>query len=175
MTLTVHSQGWSLPMYILPFLWVLMIIFPLPCWLHMDLSYSHGCTGVFLSDSMKIFPNVDVFLLFSQGRVSSTFSYSTILFNPSFLKFLIPKISLPRSSPVLLSMHDVSHSKYTVSKACFRSWKTKLWKCCTQYASKIGKLSSGHRTGKGNFHSNLKERQCRRMLKLPHNCTHRTR
>ena len=26
-----------------------------------------------------------------------------------------------------------------------------LWKCCTQYASKFGKLSSGHRTGEGQF------------------------
>ena len=26
-----------------------------------------------------------------------------------------------------------------------------LWKCCTQYASIFGKLSSGHRTGKGQF------------------------
>ena len=26
-----------------------------------------------------------------------------------------------------------------------------LWRCCTQYASKFGKLSSGHRTGKGQF------------------------
>ena len=26
-----------------------------------------------------------------------------------------------------------------------------LWKCCTQYASKFGKLTSGHRTGKGVF------------------------
>ena len=26
-----------------------------------------------------------------------------------------------------------------------------LWKCCTQHASKFGKLSSGHRTGKGPF------------------------
>ena len=26
-----------------------------------------------------------------------------------------------------------------------------LWKCCTQYASKFGKLSSGHRTQKGQF------------------------
>ena len=26
-----------------------------------------------------------------------------------------------------------------------------LWKCFTQYASKFGKLSSGHRTGKGQF------------------------
>ena len=33
----------------------------------------------------------------------------------------------------------------------FKSWKTMLWKCCTQYASKFGKLSSGHRTGKGQF------------------------
>ena len=26
-----------------------------------------------------------------------------------------------------------------------------LFKCCTQYASKLGKLSGGHRTGKGQF------------------------
>ena len=26
-----------------------------------------------------------------------------------------------------------------------------LWKCCIQYVSKFGKLSSGHRTGKGQF------------------------
>ena len=26
-----------------------------------------------------------------------------------------------------------------------------LLKCCTQYANKFGKLSSGHRTGKGPF------------------------
>ena len=31
------------------------------------------------------------------------------------------------------------------------SWKMMLWKCCTQYANKFGKLSSGHRTGKGQF------------------------
>ena len=29
-----------------------------------------------------------------------------------------------------------------------KSSKMMLWKCCTQYASKFGKLSSGHRTGK---------------------------
>ena len=33
----------------------------------------------------------------------------------------------------------------------FKSWKMMLWKCCTQYASKFGKLSSGHRTAKGQF------------------------
>ena len=33
----------------------------------------------------------------------------------------------------------------------FKSWKMMLWKCCTQYASKFGKLSSGHRIGKTEF------------------------
>ena len=33
----------------------------------------------------------------------------------------------------------------------FKSWKMMPWKCCTQCASKFGKLSSGHRTGKGQF------------------------
>ena len=33
----------------------------------------------------------------------------------------------------------------------FKSWKMMLWKCCIQYASKFGKLSSGHRTGKSQF------------------------
>ena len=33
--------------------------------------------------------------------------------------------------------------------SCFKSWKMMLFKCCTQYASKFWKLSSGHRTGKG--------------------------
>ena len=30
----------------------------------------------------------------------------------------------------------------------FKSWKMMLWKWCTQYASKFGKVSSSHRTGK---------------------------
>ena len=33
----------------------------------------------------------------------------------------------------------------------FKSWKMMLWKCCTQYGGRFGKLSSGHRTGKGQF------------------------
>ena len=40
----------------------------------------------------------------------------------------------------------------------FQVLKTTLWKCCTQYASIFGKLTSGHRTGKGqfSFHSQRK-------------------
>ena len=33
----------------------------------------------------------------------------------------------------------------------FKILKMMLLKCCTQYASKFGKLSNGHRTGKGQF------------------------
>ena len=33
----------------------------------------------------------------------------------------------------------------------FQILKMMLLKCCTPYASKFGKLSSGHRTGKGQF------------------------
>ena len=57
----------------------------------------------------------------------------------------------------------------------FKILKDDVWKWYTQYASKFGKLSSGHRTGKSQFHSNPKERQCQRMLKLLHNCSHLTR
>ena len=33
-----------------------------------------------------------------------------------------------------------------------------LSKCCTQYASKFGKLSSGHRTGKGQFYISISKK-----------------
>ena len=33
----------------------------------------------------------------------------------------------------------------------FKSWKMMVWKCCIKYASKFGKLSSGHTTGKCQF------------------------
>ena len=33
----------------------------------------------------------------------------------------------------------------------FKSWKMILWKCCTHYVSKFGKLSCSHRTGKDQF------------------------
>ena len=41
---------------------------------------------------------------------------------------------------------------------CQQIWKTQQWP----------------QDWKGHIHSNPKERQCQRMLKLPHNCTHLT-
>ena len=50
--------------------------------------------------------------------------------------------SITRTKLVEVMEFQLSYSK---------SWKMMLWKCCTQYAGKFGKLSSGHRTGKGQF------------------------
>ena len=74
-----------------------------------------------------------------------------------------------------ITMNKASGSD-RIPMSYFKSWKIMLLKCCTQYASKFGKLSSGHRIGKGiyiGFHSNPKG-QCQRMFKLLHNCTHLT-
>ena len=53
--------------------------------------------------------------------------------------------------------------------SCFKSWKMMLWKCCTQYASKFGKLSSGHRTRKGQSSFQF---QRKAMPKNVHTTTH---
>ena len=47
-----------------------------------------------------------------------------------------------------------------VQLSYFKSWKMMLWRCCTQNANKFGKLSSDHRTGKGqfSFHSQRRAR-----------------
>ena len=56
----------------------------------------------------------------------------------------------------------------------FKSSKMMLLKCCTQYASKFGKLSTGHRTGKGVFipipkKGNAKEcSNCRTIALISH-------
>ena len=51
----------------------------------------------------------------------------------------------------------------------FQILKDDAGKCRTQYARKFGKLSSGHKTGKGQFSF-----QCQRMLKLSYNFSHFT-
>ena len=45
---------------------------------------------------------------------------------------------------------------------CQQTWKTQQWPLLS-WKEKVS------------FHSSPKERQCQRMLKLPHNCTHLTR
>ena len=51
-----------------------------------------------------------------------------------------------------------------------------IWKTCAALNMPANLENSAVATGleKVSFHSNPKQRQCQRMLKLPHNCTHLT-
>ena len=64
----------------------------------------------------------------------------------------------------------------------FQILKDDAVKVLHSICQQIWKTQQGlHRTGnstgleKASFHSNPKERQCQRMFKLPHSCTHLTR
>ena len=63
---------------------------------------------------------------------------------------------------------------YGIPVELFQILKDDAVKVLHSYASRFGKLSSGHKTGNVSFHSNPKERHCQRVPKLPHNCTHLT-
>ena len=56
----------------------------------------------------------------------------------------------------------------------FQILKDAAVKCCTQYASNLENSAVATGLEKVSFHSNSMERQCQRMLKLQHNCTHLT-
>ena len=57
--------------------------------------------------------------------------------------------SVKSSGPykALLSIKLVEAMEF--QQSYLKSWKTILWKCCTQNVCKFGEPSSGHRTGKG--------------------------
>ena len=58
-------------------------------------------------------------------------------------------------SEVKWALESISSNKASggdgIPVELFQILKDDAVKCCTQYASKFGKLSSGHRTGKGQF------------------------
>ena len=64
---------------------------------------------------------------------------------------------------------------YGIPVELFQILKDDAVKVLYSMCQQIGKLRSGHRTGKGQFSFQYQKRQCQRMLKLPHNCTHLTR
>ena len=56
----------------------------------------------------------------------------------------------------------------------FQILKDDAVKVLHSICKKIGKLSSGHRTGKGVFIPIPKKRNAKKMFKLSYNCTHLT-
>ena len=91
--------------------------------------------------------------VFNYFSVSDILFLKKQLFNMSSLVIAL----LPRSKNLLISWLQ---SPYAVIL------EPKKINCLTAVATGLEKVS---------FHSNSKERQCQRMLKLPHNCTHLTR
>ena len=57
----------------------------------------------------------------------------------------------------------------------FRSWKMMLWKASLNTSANWENSAVATTLEKVSFHSHPKERQCQRMLKRPHNCTHLSR
>ena len=49
------------------------------------------------------------------------------------------------------ALGSITTNKAGIPTELFQVLKDDALKCCTQYASKFGKLGSGHRTGKGQF------------------------
>ena len=56
----------------------------------------------------------------------------------------------------------------------FKSWKMMLWKYALNMPAILENSAVATGLEKVSFHSNTKGRQCQRMLKLLHNCTHLT-
>ena len=84
----------------------------------------------------------------SKGKETSKNSQSVSQFSHIRL-FATPWIAARQAS--LSITNSRSLLKLMSMLSYFKFWKMMLWKLCTQYASKFGKLSSGHRTGKGQF------------------------
>ena len=57
----------------------------------------------------------------------------------------------------------------------FQILKNDALKCCTHMPANLENSAVATGLEKVSFHSKPKERQCQRMLKLPHNCIHLTR
>ena len=72
----------------------------------------------------------------------------------------INKASGGDGSPVELFQIFKDDAVKVLPSICQQIWKTQQWQIGLEKVS---------------FHSSPKERQCQRMLKLPHNCTHLTR
>ena len=57
----------------------------------------------------------------------------------------------------------------------FQILKDDAVKAALNMSANLGNSAGGTGLEKVSFHSNPKERQCQRMLHLPHSCTHLTR
>ena len=114
-------------------------------------------------------PEVDVFMEFScffhdpadvGNLISGSFASKTSLNIREFMVHVLLKPGLENFEHYFTSMWDECNCAVVWARnICQQIWKTQQWP----------------QDWKRCFHSNPKEKQCQRMLKLPHNCTHLTR
>ena len=102
--------------------------------------------------------------------------------HPTISSFATPFSSCPQSFPTSVSFPMtrlfVSGAQRIRASASVLSMNIQGWCCESATFNMPANLeNSAVATGleKVHFHSNPKERQCQRMCKLPHNCTHLTR
>ena len=117
----------------------------------------HKCDVICISDTIDISPcNLDSSLCF------------------------IPTCSLLPNPPQSKVLYHILKCQVSVNlpSTLLKLYKllpcTMLFKCCIQYPSKFWKLSSGHRTGKGQFLFQSQRKAMQRIFKIPHNYTHFT-
>ena len=82
--------------------------------------------------------------------------YDTCLNDPDYHDGMVTHLELDiLESEVRRTLGSITKNKASggdrIPAENFQILKTVLLKCCTQYVRKFGKLSSGHRTGKGQF------------------------
>jgi len=79
-------------------------------------------------------------------------------------------------SKVKWALGSITTNKATggngISAELFQILKDDAVRCCTQYASKFGKLSSAHRTGKGQFSFQSQRKAMPKNAQTTTQCTH---
>ena len=118
---------------------------------------------------------------FMQGLEITTW-YKKDLHNPDNLYSVITHLEPDiLECEIKRALGSISTNKATGGEGIpverFQILKDDAMTGCTQYASKFGKCSSGHRTGKGVFTLIQKKgnpKECSNSAQILHNCTHLT-
>ena len=83
--------------------------------------------------------------------------------------------NLKSSEPKKASLRTKAVEVMEFQLSYFKSEKMMLLSAALKMPANMENSAVATGLEKVSFHSNPKEKQCQRMLKLPHNCTHLTR
>ena len=98
-----------------------------------------------------------------QARLQQYVNQELPYVRAGFRKTEEPEIKLPTSFGSL-KKEEISRK---IPTSALLTTPKPLWKCCTQYSSKFGKLISGHRTGKCQFSFLSQRKEKPKNVQLP--------